>query len=112
LLPNDEREQDRLDLQHHLFRLVLDGDLTYSKVNEPQRILDVGTGTGVWAIDVGDLYPESEVLGVDLSPIQPTWTPVGRASNMATLHSDTSNDTQAQRQIRDRRYHARVDMGS
>lgn len=24
---------------------------------------------------VGDLYPEAEVLGIDLSPIQPSWVP-------------------------------------
>ncbi|KIW04441.1 hypothetical protein, variant [Verruconis gallopava] len=75
LLPNDEKEQDRLDLQHHIFRLVLGGDITISKLKDPQRILDVGTGTGIWAIDAGDLFPSAEVIGVDLSPIQPNWTP-------------------------------------
>ena len=38
-------------------------------------VLDIGTGTGIWAIDFGDDHPESQVLGVDLSPIQPTFTP-------------------------------------
>jgi SAM-dependent methyltransferase len=49
--------------------------LSYTKLRDPQRILDVGTGTGIWAIDIGDLHPEAEVIGVDLSPIQPSWTP-------------------------------------
>lgn len=38
-------------------------------------MLDVGTGTGKWAIDVGDLYPSTSILGTDLSPIQPGWLP-------------------------------------
>ncbi|KAF1808957.1 putative phosphoethanolamine N-methyltransferase [Eremomyces bilateralis CBS 781.70] len=75
LLPNDESEQDRLDLQHHIFRLTLAGEITATKLEDPQRILDVGTGTGIWAIDAGDIYPSAEVIGVDLSPIQPQWAP-------------------------------------
>jgi len=74
LLPNDEKEQDRLDLQHHIFRLILGGDISRTKLKEPHRIIDIGTGTGIWALDAGDLYPEAEVIGVDLSPIQPNWT--------------------------------------
>ncbi|KAL8939647.1 MAG: hypothetical protein Q9216_003255, partial [Gyalolechia sp. 2 TL-2023] len=40
-----------------------------------KRILDVGTGTGIWAIETGDKYPDAEILGNDLSPIQPHWVP-------------------------------------
>jgi SAM-dependent methyltransferase len=40
-----------------------------------QRILDLGTGTGIWAIDVADEYPSAEVIGTDISPIQPSWVP-------------------------------------
>ncbi|OHF02529.1 hypothetical protein CORC01_02224 [Colletotrichum orchidophilum] len=39
------------------------------------RILDVGTGTGIWAIEMGDLFPNAEILGNDLSAIQPPWVP-------------------------------------
>lgn len=38
-------------------------------------MLDVGTGTGIWAVDFADEHPESEVIGVDLSPIQPQFVP-------------------------------------
>lgn len=46
LLPNDEAEQDRLDLHHHIFRLVLGGRFFRAPVKEFQRVLDYGTGTG------------------------------------------------------------------
>lgn len=39
------------------------------------RALDIGTGTGIWAVDFADEYSESEVVGTDLSPIQPSWVP-------------------------------------
>ncbi|ENH74485.1 hypothetical protein FOC1_g10009903 [Fusarium oxysporum f. sp. cubense race 1] len=32
-------------------------------------------GTGVWAIDFADAHPETEVIGIDLSPIQPNFLP-------------------------------------
>ncbi|KAL7268303.1 hypothetical protein RUND412_009076 [Rhizina undulata] len=37
--------------------------------------MDIGTGSGIWAIDMADQYPSAEVIGVDLSPIQPSWVP-------------------------------------
>lgn len=40
---------------------------------KPARILDVGTGTGIWAIEIGDDYPDAEIIGTDLSPTQPSW---------------------------------------
>ena len=50
-MPNDETEQDRLDIIHHVFRLSLGGELCKTKLENPQKILDVGTGTGIWAIE-------------------------------------------------------------
>ncbi|KAI5811877.1 S-adenosyl-L-methionine-dependent methyltransferase [Pyronema omphalodes] len=75
LLPTDEKEQDRLDLNHEIMRMVWDDKLHEAPLNEPHRILDIGTGTGIWAIDMADKYPMAEVIGTDLSPIQPDWIP-------------------------------------
>uniref|UniRef100_L2FAS6 Methyltransferase domain-containing protein n=1 Tax=Colletotrichum fructicola (strain Nara gc5) TaxID=1213859 RepID=L2FAS6_COLFN len=73
--PNDEKENDRLDLQHHLALLTLGGKLGLAPPCDPaykvRRALDIGTGTGIWAIQFADDHPETEVLGVDLSPTQP-----------------------------------------
>lgn len=77
MLPNDEPEQDRLDLLHHVFRLVLRGQLYRAPVNpmDVHRVLDFGTGTGIWAIDMADESPGALVIGTDLSPIQPLFVP-------------------------------------
>ncbi|KAL0937983.1 uncharacterized protein CTRU02_207714 [Colletotrichum truncatum] len=106
--PNDEREAERLDLQHHIWLLTLKGKLCLCpKQKEPaKRVLDCGTGTGIWAMEYGKetrplscnvviltifqpmrirkhrLYSNSpavtstnsffKVIGVDLSPMQPS----------------------------------------
>ncbi|UDD55168.1 hypothetical protein AFCA_002808 [Aspergillus flavus] len=75
-MPNDEEEQDRMDLLHHIYTLILDGELHMAPIkSHPERVLDLGTGTGIWAMDFADQYKSAEVLGNDLSPIQPSWIP-------------------------------------
>jgi SAM-dependent methyltransferase len=97
VLPNDEAEQERLDLQHHIWRLLLGGDLYTAPLallgNATEdgardlRILDLGCGTGIWAIDVADEFPSATVFGIDLSPIQPEWLP-----NNCRFHVDDYED--------------------
>ncbi|KAL7275471.1 hypothetical protein RUND412_001578 [Rhizina undulata] len=113
-LPNDEKElkryvylpkgrqyffqrfrrsntKSRLDNLHHMYLMLLDGALNlapFSKENPPNRVLDLGTGTGVWAIDIADIYPAAEVIGIDLCPIQPRWV----APNCRFEIEDVEND--------------------
>ncbi|KJZ78507.1 hypothetical protein HIM_01898 [Hirsutella minnesotensis 3608] len=92
VLPNDAQEQERLDLQHHIWRLLLGGRLYTAALPPPEtrpslRILDLGTGTGIWAIDMADEFPSGSVAGVDLSPIQPEWVP-----NNCRFHVDDYED--------------------
>lgn len=46
-----------------------------SESNPPRNILDVATGVGDWAIQMGDLFPSAQVIATDLSPIQPEQVP-------------------------------------
>ncbi|OJJ48473.1 hypothetical protein ASPZODRAFT_62115 [Penicilliopsis zonata CBS 506.65] len=76
LFPNDEDEQDRMDFLHHIYGMILEGRLHLAPIGDkPQRVLDIGTGTGIWAIDFADQYPKAKVIGNDLSPIQPDRVP-------------------------------------
>ncbi|KAH6688257.1 S-adenosyl-L-methionine-dependent methyltransferase [Plectosphaerella plurivora] len=61
---------------HQMLLMVMDNRLFRAPIGKnPQRVLDVGTGTGIWAIDFADQFPSAEVIGTDLSPIQPVWVP-------------------------------------
>ncbi|KAF4416316.1 hypothetical protein FACUT_12677 [Fusarium acutatum] len=98
--PNDEQQRDSIDITHHVLTLLLDGNLTlvplkddiqvsgssghrnaYGDTDKLKRVLDVGTGTVEytpdtdWYSDFADEHPNVEVIGTDLSPIQPSWVP-------------------------------------
>lgn len=49
-IPEDELEQERLELQHQLFAMTF-GKLYLAPVDgDPENVLDLGTGTGTWAM--------------------------------------------------------------
>lgn len=46
-IPNDDFEQNREDMKHAMLMELTDGKLFYAPIGEnPQKILDIGTGTG------------------------------------------------------------------
>ena len=74
-LPVDEHEQNRLNRQHKMY-LQLTGKHHLAPIDTcPQRILDLCTGTGIWAIEMADAYPCAQVIGTDVIPIQPEMLP-------------------------------------
>ncbi|KZF24128.1 S-adenosyl-L-methionine-dependent methyltransferase [Xylona heveae TC161] len=71
-IPNDEPEIQRLNMQFHCFRLQNDGKLHLAPLSEPPtRVLDIGTGTGIWPIYMGREYPSAEIYATDIAAIQP-----------------------------------------
>ncbi|KAI5811597.1 S-adenosyl-L-methionine-dependent methyltransferase [Peziza echinospora] len=67
-VPVDEAEHERLLLQHRTLQSVFEGRLIFPPVNNPKKILDCGCGSAAWATEVAERFPESEVIGIDLSP--------------------------------------------
>ncbi|KAL1853841.1 hypothetical protein Plec18167_007172 [Paecilomyces lecythidis] len=67
-MPNDEAEQTRLNIAHQIYLIVLEGELTRVPIPRGRtRILDIGTGPGDWAVEMGERYPDSEIVATDIS---------------------------------------------
>ena len=49
-LPQDEEEMDRNDLQHAKFIMLLGDRLHLAPIDDPKKILDLGTGTGEYIV--------------------------------------------------------------
>ncbi|KAH8906835.1 sam dependent methyltransferase [Coniochaeta sp. PMI_546] len=63
-----------LILQHEAFKKILDGRLLSAPIAGPvDRVLDLGTGCGIWAAEFAEAHPSAEIIGVDNFP-QPTIT--------------------------------------
>ncbi|KAF3807765.1 N-methyltransferase tcpN [Colletotrichum gloeosporioides] len=75
IMPNDEYEMDRMDFTHAMLVRAVGNKLYTAPVEKSKidRILDIGTGTGIWAMEMGDVFENAEVIGIDLSAIQPEW---------------------------------------
>ncbi|KAK3338901.1 S-adenosyl-L-methionine-dependent methyltransferase [Neurospora tetraspora] len=75
--PNDERHIDAMEIAHHAYTVTMEHRLYRAPLdkNKVQKVLDVGTGTGLWAIDFADEFPGADVVGTDITPIQPSWVP-------------------------------------
>ncbi|KAI0179086.1 S-adenosyl-L-methionine-dependent methyltransferase [Hypoxylon sp. FL1284] len=88
-IPNDETEQNREDIKHVAILELTKGIKVFSPIGDyPQKIIDLGTGTGTWAIEVADMFPSAQVVGCDLSPIQPVWVP----SNVRFIIDDIEDE--------------------
>lgn len=83
MLPADEQEMHRLELEHRMMKFILGGKNYVGPVPEAltkvhgvqRRVLDCGTGNGIWAIEMADEFDWVEVIGVDLAPVQPRKVP-------------------------------------
>ncbi|KAK3292328.1 S-adenosyl-L-methionine-dependent methyltransferase, partial [Chaetomium fimeti] len=66
--PVDDDEIERLQYMHGIFNMMFDNRLIFPPVPRPRRILECGSGSGAWAMEVAEQYPNCEVIGIDVYP--------------------------------------------
>ena len=66
-LPKDMGEINRLDFQHYLLRAGAGGNYI-APITNPAMILDVGSGSGRWGMELAAAFPHARVVGADLVP--------------------------------------------
>lgn len=73
--PNDPKHMEALEVLYHALDLARGGLHLAPLKEDIENAVDIGTGSGLWSIDFADRYPNCNVVGTDISPIQPSWVP-------------------------------------
>ncbi|KAF2876535.1 hypothetical protein BDV95DRAFT_483845 [Massariosphaeria phaeospora] len=69
-LPNDNVEQQRLELQHSLFKGLMGERIIHAPLpKDIGRAVDIGCGTGSVTHEIASNYASASVYGVDLSAV-------------------------------------------
>jgi SAM-dependent methyltransferase len=85
LFPRHLDEIDRLDMQHYVLRAILRAN-HLAPVEDPARVLDVGSGTGQWGFETCQLFDSALVVGLDLVSGKPDQPPRYRYVRGNLLH--------------------------
>ncbi len=71
ILPPTAAEENRLDFQHQMLYRAL-GRNYGAPLRQPQKILDVGCGTGRWVVEMAMQFPQANLTGIDITPVNVT----------------------------------------
>ncbi|EXU96531.1 methyltransferase [Metarhizium robertsii] len=69
-------------------KLLLNGRLGLAPVQSPKHVLDVATGTGIWALEYAKNNPQAHVIGTDLFTMQPATA----APNVSFIRQDVEKE--------------------
>ncbi|KAG6093798.1 hypothetical protein E4U30_004001 [Claviceps sp. LM220 group G6] len=68
---DDETRSLTKSIRQHIIHIFL--ALIHNILQSGAHVLDLGTGTGRWCIELANVYPNSIFEGMDLTAIQPDW---------------------------------------
>ncbi|KAG9030908.1 hypothetical protein FRB95_003418 [Tulasnella sp. JGI-2019a] len=81
-LPADRREMERLNIQHRLLKQLLNGNifgpmaaLLVDVPGREKRVVDLGSGSGIWAEEMALAFPHVKFIGIDLVPTATQYPP-------------------------------------
>ncbi|KAA1474672.1 S-adenosyl-L-methionine-dependent methyltransferase [Dentipellis sp. KUC8613] len=84
VLAEGKNGQGALDTLHDAIDNYLGHKLTPAPLGHPRRILELGAGSGAWAIQAAKQFPEAAVIAADMSPLPPRPTP----TNLKFIQAD------------------------
>ncbi|HEU0026532.1 MAG TPA: class I SAM-dependent methyltransferase [Ktedonobacterales bacterium] len=89
LLPKDLGETNRLDFQHYMLRYALKGNYA-APLEDPRDILDVGSGTGRWGMDMAQQFSAARIVGMDVTPppVEANATPLPSPANYSFVQGN------------------------
>ncbi|KAK8061681.1 S-adenosyl-L-methionine-dependent methyltransferase [Apiospora phragmitis] len=89
ILPESDTQQRQARARHRLYTAVLNGNLTCCKLpSRVDKVLDLGSGIGCWAVEIARKHPEASVTCVDHHPIRLRDAPSNVTFRVADLNRD------------------------
>ncbi|KAE8149086.1 S-adenosyl-L-methionine-dependent methyltransferase [Aspergillus avenaceus] len=91
--PDEQGEENRLDLQHEIWLLALENRLHTTIFNQsPKAILDIGCGTATWALSMAQIHPEAIITATDLHhPPRLNFTTISSTPNIRFLQFNAND---------------------
>ncbi|CAD6592904.1 MAG: hypothetical protein ASARMPRED_006786 [Alectoria sarmentosa] len=99
-LPNDSPEHARLEEQAAGYAELMHNNIIHAPLSNPQRLLDIGCGTGAVTHHLGTTYPAANcIYGIDLSPIPNINRPGESPGNISFIQGDVRKLSQTDERL-------------
>ncbi|CAG8625975.1 16248_t:CDS:2, partial [Funneliformis caledonium] len=114
--PTDEKDFNRLELQHHLFKIIWDSNFSVPMQDQLSigntRVLEVGSCPTIWTFDMASEYPLSTFVGIEkpsaittTSSISSFYSKIPKPRNAIVLQTNVFTDIPFPNETFDLVYH-------